>query len=564
MTEKQINLNTKYAKGWTARVAVVGGIDDLVAGDGIDITQKTISLMHIAGVAGSYTNPTIQVDNYGRIVAAENGVSPEALGAEVVPTAADVETYSGDAVALVALDAGEGRSALYLKNEGGTFEGPAYLTGSSGRNGADGVNGVDGAKGEKGDKGDTGERGPEGPMGQRGLQGETGPKGADGLNGAEGPQGAQGPRGPTGSALVPNDYGILDDDRINNIQNRPGNYFFLVQDMGDLRTNQLTPTGISGDMSRHVIGWNGVNFTDYGPLTGAQGVQGEQGVQGVQGERGPQGIQGIQGNQGPAGQQGERGLQGIQGPAGPKGDDGNAGSGGGGRYTYWNSALRVLTSADSGLHISHNLPLTLSIQTETNPGEGVEVGYIDITLNDTASGTSTVNYGTTLQNSRVIYPGESWRFTMNGAAIITRRVPRVFLVQHTTTINSKFLTAPNINMANWEAVEMELIDFRPSTASQTLSYHARNTASGNWSGQNVGPNQATTTGALTALITFREGNQICTSFASVSGVVTGYNSTFMNPNDTITDVRFYYGTSSDSPTIQGGAVLNIYGRNRRV
>lgn len=560
---KQILLKTEFLKGWSVRDGDFSGLP-LTPGDGITIQNGVISLTMIDGVEGTYSNPVVTVDASGRIMSIEDGALPSATNADVVNTVDDVETYSGTADVLIVLDAGDSRSALYIKDEGGVFKGPAFITGERGTNGSNGVNGVDGAKGDTGEKGDPGERGPEGPMGQRGLQGETGPKGADGLNGAEGPQGAQGPRGPTGSALVPNDYGILDDDRINNIQNRPGNYFFLVQDMGDLRTNQLTPTGISGDMSRHVIGWNGVNFTDYGPLTGAQGVQGEQGVQGVQGERGPQGIQGIQGNQGPAGQQGERGLQGIQGPAGPKGDDGNAGIGGGGRYTYWNSALRVLTSADSGLHISHNLPLTLSIQTETNPGEGVEVGYIDITLNDTASGTSTVNYGTTLQNSRVIYPGESWRFTMNGAAIITRRVPRVFLAQHTTTINSKFLTAPNINMANWEAVEMELIDFRPSTASQTLSYHARNTASGNWSGQNVGPNQATTTGALTALITFREGNQICTSFASVSGVVTGYNSTFMNPNDTITDVRFYYGTASDSPTIRGGAVLNVYGRNRRV
>lgn len=350
MTERQVNLNTKYSKGWTARVAVVGGIDDLVAGEGIDITQKTISLTHIPGVAGSYTNPTIQVDNYGRIVDVENGTSPEALGAEVVPTAADVETYSGDAVALVALDAGDGRSALYLKNEGGTFDGPAYLTGSAGRNGADGINGVDGEKGEKGDKGDQGERGVEGPQGPRGLQGETGPRGADGLQGAEGPQGPQGAMGPTGSALVPNDYGTLDEDRVTAIRTRPGNYFFLVQDGGDLREDKLTPTGISGDMSRHVIGWNGTFFTDYGPLTGAQGVQGIQGPEGPQGERGPQGVQGIQGPQGPAGQQGERGItgatgergpQGIRGEKGDKGDKGDSGYRGSAMYTVAASGARV-------------------------------------------------------------------------------------------------------------------------------------------------------------------------------------------------------------------------------
>lgn len=568
MTERQVNLNTKYLKGWTARVAVVGGIDELVAGEGIDITQKTISLTHIPGVAGSYTNPTIQVDNYGRIVDVENGTSPEALGAEVVPTAADVETYSGDAVALVALDAGEGRSALYLKNEGGTFDGPAYLTGSAGRNGADGVNGVDGEKGEKGDKGDQGERGVEGPQGPRGLQGETGPRGADGLQGAEGPQGPQGAMGPTGSALVPNDYGVLDDDRITAIRNRPGNYFFLVQDGGDSRTDNRTPTGIAGDMSRHVIGWNGVFFTDYGPLTGAQGVQGPQGVPGPQGERGPQGVQGIQGNQGPQGAQGERGIagqngsQGIQGPKGDKGDTGEKGDKGdaaplGQTVHTWTASQRNITSADNGSLFRLNGVPSVSV-VGSLPADGA------IDFANVGDSVCVVNYGSGA--SVKLYPGDLWRLSSSYNLFMGRR-PKVLLASVNVASpaqNTLQIDVPVGAVNDFDRLQIEVEGIAP-VSSSTLHMNTVDTVADNaWgTAHPVAQNQNLSPAHI--VITVREGRQPITVVGTLEATTYHFSTTIhkgaaRNPNR----FRFIYGTSPGVNLAANGGRVRVFGMDRVV
>lgn len=327
--EKQISLTTRFQKGWNARIAVVGGISEIEAGEGISINGNTISLLSIPGVAGSYTNPTVTVDETGRVVDIENGTLPSALNADLVEDIDGVSSYSGDAFALVVIDAGDGRSALYVRDESNVFQGPAYITGSRGLPGQDGIDGADGANGstgETGEKGEAGERGPEGPQGQRGPQGESGPAGAQGLNGSEGPQGPQGVMGPIGATLTPNAYGTLDEAMVASIQGRPGNYFFLVDPDGDVRANKLVPSGISGDMSLHLIGWNGASFRDYGQLTGAQGPQGIQGPQGPQGERGPQGLTGATGAQGVAGAQGERGIAGQNGAQGPQGIAGQAGA----------------------------------------------------------------------------------------------------------------------------------------------------------------------------------------------------------------------------------------------
>lgn len=329
MTEKKINIVTKYAKGWMASIAVVGGIDEIVAGQGLELDGKTIQMQTVPAVAGSYTNPVVTVDSTGRITSIQDGAAADAVNADVVNTVDDVDSYSGEATALIVLDAGEGRSALYVKDSSDVFRGPAFLTGAAGLDGANGTDGIDGAVGPKGDKGDKGERGETGLQGPIGPQGPEGPRGQAGANGQQGPQGIQGPEGPMGSFLTPDEYGNIDEDAIARIQAGGARHFFLVNPDGDLRTNRDVPSGISGDMQLHLIGYSPAGgWTDYGQLTGAQGPHGPQGPQGEPGEQGPQGAQGNRGPEGPMGPEGPRGLTGATGERGLQGASGEAGPAG--------------------------------------------------------------------------------------------------------------------------------------------------------------------------------------------------------------------------------------------
>lgn len=310
-------------------------LSQFIPGPGLVTDGQNIRLAQIDGVAGQYVNPVVVVDDYGRVVGIQDGVSPGVIPPASVESPAELETYSGESDVVVVLNNGDGRAALYLRDGAGQpFNGPAYLTSPRPANGVDGI---DGAKGDKGDKGDTGERGPKGDKGDQGDKGDTGATGTPGTNGTNGiqgmqgetgakgdtgAQGIQGPEGKQGATLIPNAYGVLDEDRVANIRSRPGDYFFLVDPAGDLRVNKDIPTTIGGDMSLHLIGWNGSYFTDYGQLTGAQGVRG---LQGVKGEKGDPGQQGIQGPQGTPGERGATGLQGIQGAKGDKGDAGAKG-----------------------------------------------------------------------------------------------------------------------------------------------------------------------------------------------------------------------------------------------
>lgn len=329
MTEKKINIVTKYAKGWMASVAVMGGVDELIAGKGLELDGNTIQMQTVPAVAGSYTNPVVTVDSTGRITSIQDGAAADAVNADVVNTVDEVDSYAGEATALIVLDAGEGRSALYVKDSSDVFRGPAFLTGAAGLNGANGTDGTDGDVGPKGDKGDKGERGETGLQGPVGPQGPEGPRGQAGANGQQGPQGIQGPEGPMGSFLTPDEYGNIDEDAIARIQTLGRQYFFLVNPDGDLRANMAVPSGIGGDMQLHLVGYSPASgWRDYGQLTGAQGPRGPQGVQGEPGEAGPKGEQGNQGPQGIQGPEGPRGVAGARGEAGPQGVAGSNGANG--------------------------------------------------------------------------------------------------------------------------------------------------------------------------------------------------------------------------------------------
>lgn len=319
-------MKTNYGFGWSAERNPGPGESGLEPGPGIDIEGIIVSQEAVPGVEGAYSNPRITVDELGRIVGVEDGLATGILPTTILADQAELSSYSGDELAVLVTDAGAGRAAIYTRpDEAASFVGPFYITGAAGTNGTSGTNGLNGAEGIRGP---AGERGADGPQGPRGVQGETGPRGADGTNGAQGPEGPQGPQGPMGSFLTPDGYGVLDEDRVTSIAGMGRQYFFLVNPEGDMRANKLTPSGISGDMSLHLIGYNGIFWTDYGQLTGAQGPQGVQGPQGPQGERGPAGEQGVKGNDGDRGPQGERGIQGVTGERGLQGVTGANGTNG--------------------------------------------------------------------------------------------------------------------------------------------------------------------------------------------------------------------------------------------
>lgn len=193
------------------------------------------------------------------------------------------------------------------------------------------VGNIKGPKGDQGDRGlqgDIGLQGVQGPTGPQGIQGETGLTGDAGIPGPTGPQGIQGPEGPIGphgESFQVDEYGDLDEAKIAEIETTSGAspedaYLFVVTQ--DSRTDQSIPSGLSGDMYRHVLMYDGTDWNDFGPFTGIKGDKGDAGNTGAQG---PQGSQGPQGDKGDTGDQGPMGPEGVQGPIGPIGEKGDTG-----------------------------------------------------------------------------------------------------------------------------------------------------------------------------------------------------------------------------------------------
>ena len=150
--------------------------------------------------------------------------------------------------------------------------------------------------------------GPQGPQGNVGPQGNIGPAGPQGIQGIQGIQGLTGPLGPTGPQGEPfqvDEFGVLDDGKVNDILTKNASpldfYVFVVTTDGRSATKYLTNIDLPNnlvDLTRHVIMYDGTQWYDYGFFTG---VKGDQGIQEIQGPNGPTGEQGIQGNAGPQG-----------------------------------------------------------------------------------------------------------------------------------------------------------------------------------------------------------------------------------------------------------------------
>lgn len=84
--------------------------------------------------------------------------------------------------------------------------------------------------------------------------------------------------GEDGQAFQVNEYGNLNEAKLVEIANNitTGRYLFLVNPSGDIRADNTTPASLNGDMSRHILMYDGDSqeWFDYGEFTGLQGDPG--------------------------------------------------------------------------------------------------------------------------------------------------------------------------------------------------------------------------------------------------------------------------------------------------
>ena len=238
---------------------------------------------------------------------------------------------------------------LIVKNNAGTVTIVTITPGQIGyvTNDSTGWRGSVGSTGAKGETGGTGATGAAGPAGEAGIAGGTGGTGATGAVGAAGADGstggtgAQGPAGDRGEGfrideVIPS-FTESDITRIEAINTISPSDIYIVTIYDDVRSNNTLPGGLNGDMSKHIIMYDGSNWYDWGLFiggTGATGPAGSTGPAGGTGGTGPVGAPGesatggtgATGAQGPAGDAGTTGGTGGTGATGSTGAQGPAGS----------------------------------------------------------------------------------------------------------------------------------------------------------------------------------------------------------------------------------------------
>jgi hypothetical protein len=141
----------------------------------------------------------------------------------------------------------------------------------------------------------------------------TGATGPTGLPGTTGPAGTHGPTGLPGRGIFVNGFGPLTTSQINFIQSLPGTNVFGFNVTIDARPNFLSPPGLIGDMTGHLVVWDPVtvSWTDFGPFEGPPGDTGSTGQTGLAGTNGTTGPRGVPGSTGPQGLPGPQGPQGL-------------------------------------------------------------------------------------------------------------------------------------------------------------------------------------------------------------------------------------------------------------
>jgi len=196
------------------------------------------------------------------------------------------------------------------------------------------ISGGTGGTGAVGNTGDTGATGATGDIGNTGATGDTGSIGESGDNGLTGGTGGTGGTGDRGESFnIDHHYTSFDESSVTAVEAAgatPENVYIVTIYVDD-RTNKTTPAGISGDMSKHVVMYNGTTWFDWGIFIGGTGGTGAQGLTGATGATGDTGSTGDIGETltGGTGATGATGATGDIGPAGATGGTGDIGPAGG-------------------------------------------------------------------------------------------------------------------------------------------------------------------------------------------------------------------------------------------
>jgi len=132
--------------------------------------------------------------------------------------------------------------------------------------------------------------------------------------GPQGVQGIKGDKGDRGESFKVDRFNVVfTDEEVEVIKTAwiKDTYTFVVSsdNLSTLKKNELN---LSGDISKHILTYDGALFTSYGPFTGTKGDKGDKGDQGdvgAKGDKGDQGDVGVKGDKGDKGDQGDQGLQ---------------------------------------------------------------------------------------------------------------------------------------------------------------------------------------------------------------------------------------------------------------
>ena len=168
------------------------------------------------------------------------------------------------------------------------------------------------------------------PSGGTGGSGSTGGSGMIGNTGGTGGIGARGE-----SFNIDRHSIILSESELASIETTPGISpldVFIVTIFKDNRVNKNSPIQLQGDMSRHILMYNGFQWYDWGIFIGDTGGTGGTGFVGGTGGTGRTGdigmtLTGGSGGTGGSGRSGPRGLKGNTGGSGGTGSTGSSGSG---------------------------------------------------------------------------------------------------------------------------------------------------------------------------------------------------------------------------------------------